>query len=329
VFDKSILGHAAIRQRLLERLGSNSDFGSLLFVGPDAIGKRRVALELAQRELCFKRTACGGCEACIAFKTEPLPKLLPNLLRIAPEGKAGQIKVDAIRDDGIVEGGVIQWAHQAAPHGCHRWIVIEDAHRLGKSAANMLLKILEEPPPGTFFILLTHRTESVLPTILSRSERVAFGPLAQNELGQIAMARGWEERELPEWAALSSGTLKYIEKSKYARACSQIDAWVSIMEGAAFKDVSKCLLPEKDTELAQSQQTGLALEQLLIVLDEYSRILMGLEGRLGSWAARLQALSGRQGDFRNAFRFALEALRALPRNVAPDMLLRKIALELG
>jgi len=326
VFDASIVGHGAIRQRLLERLNSKKLYGSLLFAGSDAIGKRLVALELARREMCFKRTACGVCEGCALFKSYPLQKEFPNMLRIVPEGKAGLIRVDVIRGDELVEGGIIRWAHQAAPPGCHRWIVIEDAHRLGKSSANMLLKTIEEPPPDTFFVLLTHRPESVLPTIQSRSERIAFSPLSQSEVCEIALSKGWDESELDVWTAISSGTLKYLDRDVFTRACSQIDAWVSILEGASFKDVSECLLPDKSSELAQSQQVTMALEHLLIALDERMRVQNGLNCRLPQWAVRLGALAQKQIDTQNGYKCALEAMRALSRNVTPESLLRKISL---
>src|SRR5208337_3866590 len=118
MFDPSLAGHRPVRERLLERLEAGRLAGALLFTGPDGVGKRRVAMELAQRELCFRRTACGHCEGCRMFQGE-LPVELPNLLRIAPEGKAGLIRIGAIREDDLVEGGVISWAHRAPPPGCH------------------------------------------------------------------------------------------------------------------------------------------------------------------------------------------------------------------
>jgi DNA polymerase-3 subunit delta' len=328
VFDESILGHTEIRSRLFDRLNSNKLFGSLLFVGPEGVGKRRVALELAMREICFKRSACGVCEGCKLFKADPLPKEFPNLLRIAPEGKAGLIKVSVIREDELVEGGVINWAYQAPPPGCHRWVVIEDAHRLNKASANILLKTLEEPPPDTFFLLVSHRPGSVLPTIQSRSERVTFGPLSSNDIGQIALSHGWAESELGAWATISNGALKYLDKDMFLKACSQIEAWVSIMEGVSFKDVSKYLLPDKHSELAQSQQVILALEQLLIVLGEQVRIHSGMPSHLEQWTQRLSALANKQIDIQKGYKYTLEAMKHLTRNVAPETILRKISMAL-
>jgi DNA polymerase-3 subunit delta' len=327
MFDKSIIGHSEIRSRLFSRLASNKIAGSMLFTGPDGIGKRRVALEMAQREICFRKTACGECEGCKLYKVDPLPKEFPNLLRIAPEGKAGLIKVDAIRDSDLVEGGIIRWAHQAAPPGCHRWIVIEDAHRLGKASANILLKTLEEPPTDTYFILLTHRPASVLPTIQSRSERIAFGTLGYDEIVKIALRHGWAESELEGWAAVSSGTLKYLERDNYLRACSQIEAWVSIIEGVPFAEVSESLLP-KTGEVAQSQQVAHAFEQLLKVLNDLARISEGKSGQLTQWTQRLGSAANERIDIRYGYHYALEAMKALNRNIAPETVLRNTALAL-
>jgi DNA polymerase-3 subunit delta' len=262
------------------------------------------------------------------FKEDPLLNEFPNLLRIAPEGKAGLIKVDTIREDALVEGGVIQWAFRTPPHRCHRWVVIEDAHRLGKASANILLKPLEEPPPGTFFILLTHRPDSVMPTILSRLERISFAPLSLDETRMAALDNGWNEQELDEWAAISNGTLKYLRREAFEKACSQIDAWVSLLEGVPLNEASDCLLPDKANELSQSQQAVLALEQLLVVLGELARIKNGLQGRLLRWVPRLGSLVQKPINVKDGLRCALESMRVLSRNVAFDSALRKIALAL-
>jgi len=329
MFDKSLRGHAEVRERLRSRLASNTLSGSMLFAGPDGIGKRRVAFELAQREICFSKSACGKCGGCRIFKEDPLPNVFPNMLRIAPEGKAGLIKVDAIREDALVEGGVIRWAFQSPPPGCHRWVVIEDAHRLGKTSANILLKTLEEPPEGTFFILLTHKPDSVIPTILSRLERIAFGPLNPTEARMVALDNGWGQQELDEWTAVSNGTLKYLQKEAFEKACSQIDAWVSVLEGVPLSVASESLLPDKSSELAQNQQAILALEQLLVVLDELIRIKNGSQAKLLRWAPRLVALADKPVKAKDGFAYALQATRALSRNVAFDAVLRKISLALN
>lgn len=328
MFDASIKGHGAIRQRLHDRVQGNRLPGSLLFTGPDGIGKRRVALELAQRELCFRRSACGQCEGCRPFKAGPLPVELPNLLRIAPEGKAGLIRISAIREDDLVEGGVIRWAHQASLPGCHRWILVEDAHRLNGASANMLLKILEEPPAGTHFLLVTHRPEAMLQTIRSRCERIPFGPLPAEDVWAVAREAGWEPQERGRWTALAAGTLRYLEADSFSRATEQVEAWLDLAGGSTFSDSGAPLLPEKNVAAAQSEQMAQCLELLLLVLSDVARLREGKPLRLEPWRARLETIAKSALQLKQPMELTYGALRHLTRNPFAESLLREVGLAL-
>lgn len=327
MFDPALVGHRSVRERLLERLGAGTLAGSLLFTGADGIGKRRVAMELAQRELCFRRSACGQCEGCRLFQGE-VPVELPNLLRVAPEGKAGLIRITAIRGDDLVEGGVIQWAHRTPPPGCHRWILLEDAHRLNEASANMLLKTLEEPPEATHFLLVTHRPEAVLATIRSRCERIAFRPLAPEETWAVARREGWEEDRREAWTALAAGSFRYLDPEAYQRAADQVDAWIALGGGAPFAEAGAPLLPARDAEASQGEQVARGLELLLLVLADVARCRDGQPPRLGPWAPDLAQLAGTALDLARPQARAYDALRNLLRNPSPDALLREVALAL-
>jgi DNA polymerase-3 subunit delta' len=327
VFDPLLIGHQEVRQRLLDRATTGKMGGSLLFIGPEGVGKRRVAMELAQRELCFRRTACGECEGCRMFKGE-LPVELPNFLRIAPEGKAGLIRIGSIREDDLVEGGVIQWAHRAPPPRCHRWILVEDAHRLNGASANMLLKILEEPPEGTHFLLVTHRPEAMLQTIRSRCERIAFHGLSDSEAWAVARTAGWEEAQREPWTALASGTLRYLDPEAFQRASDQLEAWISLASGAGFSDAGGSLLPEKTATTSQGEQVGQALELLLLLLADVARHREGRTPRLGPWREAVSRLAGTALALDAPQRSVFDALRNLLRNPSADALLREISLVL-
>ena len=328
MFDPLLIGHRAIRERLLERVQGGRLAGSVLFTGPEGIGKRRVAMELAQRELCFRRTACGECEGCRMFKGE-LPVELPNLLRIAPEGKAGLIRIGAIRESDLVEGGVISWAHRAPAPRCHRWILVEDAHRLNGASANMLLKTIEEPPEGTHFLLVTHRPEALLATIRSRCERIAFRPLAAAEAWTVAQGAGWGLEQREAWSALSSGTLRYLEPEAYQRATDQLEAWIALAEGGAFSAAGASLLPEKGASASQSEQVSQCLELLLLLLADVARLRDGKAPRLGPWSAPIGRLAGSALSVQGCQERVFDALRNLIRNPSPDGLLREICLTLS
>jgi DNA polymerase-3 subunit delta' len=334
MYSADISGHQALRQRLLERLQGGRIRGSLLFTGPEGIGKRRVALELAQREICFRRTACGHCEGCRMFQGEELPFELPNLLRIAPEGKAGVIRIDQIRE-GLDSNnqprfsrGVIEWASLAPPLNCHRWILVEEAHRLNESSGNILLKTLEEPPPDTHFILVTHRPEALLQTIRSRCERIPFALLAPLEAWEVALRKGWQEVDHARWSALGEGSLRFLEEPVFRRAEAQVEAWIALMAGGSFQASAGPLLPEKEAALAQGEQLRQPLELLLRLLADLARIRVGEAPALVPWREELAALATPHRDLKAPQEAALEALRHLPRNLSPEPLVREIALSL-
>jgi len=328
MFDPGILGHLPIRQRLWERVQAGRLSGSLVLVGPNSIGKRRVALVMAQRELCFRRTACGECAGCKPFKSEPLPVELPNLLRIAPEGKAGLIRIGAIREDDLVEGGVIRWAHQASLPGTHRWILVEDAHRLNGPSANMLLKILEEPPPGTHFLLVTHRPDAMLQTIRSRCERIAFRALEDAEAWRIAESAGWGSSDREAWIALAGGTLRYLDPAAFALAVAQVEAWVAIAAGNSFAGSAGPLLPEKNSALAQNEQMTQCLELLLRILADAGRLREGRALSLTPWREGIEALARSPLNLKAPLDHIHLAQRALTRNPFAESMLREIAMAL-
>ncbi len=335
MYSPEIAGHEAIRQRLLERLQGGRIRGSLLFTGPEGIGKRRVALELAQRELCLRRNACGQCEGCRLFTGDDLPYELPNLLRITPEGKAGVIRIDQIRE-GLdstnqprFSRGVIEWASLSPALGCHRWIVVEEAHRLNQASGNILLKTLEEPPPDTHFILVTHRPEALLQTIRSRCERIPFAPLAPREAWAVALRNGWQAADHERWSALGEGSLRFLDEALFRRAEAQVEAWLALLAGRPFGETAAPLLPEKDGTLSQGEQLRQPLELLLRLLADLARLRAGEVPALLPWREAMAPLATPERDLKTPQETVLEALRHLPRNLSPEPLVREVALALG
>lgn len=143
-----------------------------LLTGPDGIGKGRFARHLAMSLLCDAPGAgyhpCGRCEACHWFEAGSHPDFRLLAPPVDDEGEGGktgrklaQIKVDAVRE-------VIDFAHLTAHRGRGRVVLVEPAESLNPTAANALLKILEEPPADVLFLLLADAPQRLLPTIKSR-----------------------------------------------------------------------------------------------------------------------------------------------------------------
>lgn len=170
---KRLIGHRATLGPLLEAHARHRLASTLLFAGPGGIGKRLAALAVAQTLVCEGggETACGECGPCLRVeKTQS-----ESLLIVEPDG--AQIKIEQARD-------VLQFI-SLQKLGRARIVIFDQAHLLNPQAANSLLKSLEEPPSGTYFILITSLAASVLPTIRSRAQLVRFGPLSSAELGQV------------------------------------------------------------------------------------------------------------------------------------------------
>jgi DNA polymerase-3 subunit delta' len=162
-----------ILQRLLEKGRVNS---TLIFAGPDGVGKRQFALAFAKAVNCQKAPAgayaLDGCDEC-------------SVCRRIDAGGYGDVTV--IRPDGqfIKIGQTREMAEEVyyrPREGRQRFFIIDEADRLREEAANSLLKTLEEPPSTSTIILLTARPDALLLTIRSRAQRLNFAALSVAEM---------------------------------------------------------------------------------------------------------------------------------------------------
>ncbi len=146
----------------------------LLFKGSKGIGKFDLAMNFAQSLLCQypdeSGFACGKCASCHWFEQESHPDfrlLQPEVLSLdGEETESGKkpsklISVDQVR-------GLTDFVGMSAHQGGRRVVVIHPAEAMNINAANALLKSLEEPPKDMLFILVSHKPQQLLPTILSR-----------------------------------------------------------------------------------------------------------------------------------------------------------------
>jgi DNA polymerase III subunit delta' len=167
----SILGHQKSIDKLMKSLASGNLFSSAIFSGPEGIGKKRVALALAQEANCKQSPACGECAECLRFSVVPNE----GYLLIEPTGD--KIKIEQVRD--VVEYLSLRSRLK------DRFIIIDQADSLTTQAANALLKSIEEPPEGVHFILITSNVAMLLPTIRSRCQIFSFTALSKKDLTEI------------------------------------------------------------------------------------------------------------------------------------------------
>jgi DNA polymerase-3 subunit delta' len=176
---EDIAGHGEVTAMLRNMLSSGRMPHALLFVGPAGIGKMLVARTLAAAILCGagRDEPCGGCPSCRLVAQGAHP----DLVVLAADGTS--LKIDQIR--------ALQHEAALAPYyGAGRVFLVEEAERLTVQAANSLLKILEEPPVGSVFILTAASQHAMLPTVVSRCRVFTFRPLVPEALARLLAARG-------------------------------------------------------------------------------------------------------------------------------------------
>jgi len=192
---------------------------ALLFYGQDACGKRALALEFIKLLNCeadkFESRPCRTCRACQDIEKN----IHPDLTIVEPE-ESREIKISQIRD--------LQNSLSFKPYSApFKAAIIDKAHLLNQEAQSAFLKILEEPRGNSLFILISEYPEMLLPTILSRVERVRFYSPQVREKSK-------EEKEaIAEIIKLSRENL--LSRFQYAKTLADkttdlkeiLDAWLS------------------------------------------------------------------------------------------------------
>lgn len=161
---------------LMQRAQVGTLHHAILLSGMAGIGKSQLAQALAHGLLCMQPSdsgACGQCNTCHLLQANTHPDFHSVI-------SEKQIGVDAIRE-------MIGKLNQTAQMRSNKVCIIHAAHTMTESAANALLKTLEEPTDNTFLILLVDEVHRVLPTILSRCEKVNLAvPAAQQAMNWLA-----------------------------------------------------------------------------------------------------------------------------------------------
>ncbi len=183
--------HEALFRRLLSALDRSTLHHALMLEGPRGVGKRALATRLAQGANCTGAELpdgrpCGTCPTC----RQIAQGVHPDVIMLEPDtSKAARtIPVDAVRE-------VIRQSQYHRYSARHRFIVVDPAEAMQEPAANALLKTLEEPPDGTGFLVITHNPRALLPTILSRCQRVRLSAVPTADIRAWLQAEGTDDAD--------------------------------------------------------------------------------------------------------------------------------------
>lgn len=233
-----VYGHTEIKERLDAALRAGTLPPALLLVGPQGVGKQRLGLWLAQGIVCEKGPAapCGACQSCrmaAALSHPDVHWFFPIQRPKGDETKQVEEAEDLLnagiaarretplyhRPDGMAALflPLVRALHRRAQlrpaMSRAKVFIIADAERLvpqasSQEAANAMLKVLEEPPADTYFILTTAEPASLLPTIKSRLVQLRVNRMKAAEVAQfLAEVAGMSPADAKRRADLSGGTI--------------------------------------------------------------------------------------------------------------------------
>jgi DNA polymerase-3 subunit delta' len=201
-----MIGHEWAVQLLRQYIIQGDQRHAYLFTGPAGIGRRTLALRFAQALNCHQPLEPG--EPCLTCRTCQLIGQMnfPDLSVISAEQPGSQLRVEQIRD--------LQRVLALTPYeASYRVALLLRFEEANQSAANALLKTLEEPAPKVVLILTAESSERLLPTIVSRCEVLRLRPIQLQEISQGLNARSnISQQEVDLIAHLSNGRPGYAIK---------------------------------------------------------------------------------------------------------------------
>lgn len=321
-----VLGHQQNKEFLQKLLKPGSRPHALLFYGMGGIGKKMLALHFAKTFLCksVAKKPCGICESCRLIDIENNSFAHPDFYLLTAEEAGKDIKIEQVKE-------MAKQAAFAPVLSEHKVCIIDDAGQMTAEAANSLLKLLEEPPPGWLFILITQQAERLLPTVLSRVVRLRFDAPDNSAVQQILKAKGITQNTQV-LAALAGGSpgraLSYNQADIFAIRREALDLLKKLPLQNPFGYIAALGWGEKYDRAAAlllTEQFIYLLRDVLLVQScaggqvYNTDIMAGLDGIAADWPLH----TARQGV--NA---AQEAWQNINKNVSAKNVLEALVLKL-
>ncbi len=291
---------------------------AILFHGPQGIGKIRFLEQFAQALLCEQQTqsnqshqyACGSCASCLWFAQSNHPDyrcIRPESMETAPSDE-GKDSVDNAGNDDSADGeknskkskapskeikidqirALTDFMNVSTHRQGLRVVVLYPAEALNHAASNALLKTLEEPPPGTIFLVLTHSIDRLLPTILSRCHKFDMPMPAHSAALAWLQEQGVQDAQ--RWLAEQGGAPLAALTWAQAGNREEVDALLQVLERPDMEAILKIAEKLQKTSNAQLIELLKCLQRWL-----YDMIAYSLSGQIRYYPqhqAKLARLAG-------------------------------------
>jgi DNA polymerase III subunit delta' len=354
-----LVGHQEARQRLARAVRSDRLPQVVLVVGPAGVGKQRLALWLAQLLLCEQPGAepCGRCQPCrqveglahpdvhwfvpiarpkAADADKQVEEAADALAQAMEDRRARSLYVapDGMASHGMASVRLLRRRAALTPvSGKRKVFILGDAERLvpqesSPDAANALLKLLEEPPADSVFVLTTVDARRLLPTIRSRAVPLRLGRLTDDEVAEVLRAGGVAEALRAQAAAAGGSVGAALATGEaggaaYDAAREMLEA---ILEGRAGVPARMERALRQTPWAARGEFTAL-LDALADTLGDAARAALGGQPRR-TLPDSLQSCRDPAALIRAIDRVA-DAREAAAGNVNPQLLLATLGEELA
>jgi DNA polymerase III subunit delta' len=339
---RELTGHTHLLDLIARAATRGSLPPSVIFAGPDGVGKRMAAVALAQLMNCLslppaaasetvsdrRPDACGACASCKRIARG----VHADVLLIEP-GDSGAIKIDQVRD-------AIERSAYRPFEGRRRVVILDDADAMNPDAQNAVLKTLEEPPAASTFVLVTARPDMLLPTVRSRCQRLRFGRLSPADVATILMRdHAYTAADAHAAASMSDGSIGLALEGGSDEFVEARQAAADLLETAALSnDPRRRLEGAKALSAAargSSDRDELArrLRALGSILRDLGALLSRADERCLANADLRPLLQRLQRSFDGertlrAFSAVDRALVALDRNASPKLVADWLAFQI-
>lgn len=236
-----IIGNDQVKDYLTHTVKRGMAGNSLLFAGPDGVGKSLFA-EAFAKLLLTQNDPTGVHRRKLESGNHP------DIRTYRPEGKIGMHSIASMRS-------LSEEVYLAPYEADKKVFIVHEADRMLPYSANALLKTFEEPSLDTVIILLSSNPSALLPTVLSRCRTIYFRPLAEEEIAQFLISkRGKSREEADLLAAMAQGSIGQALKLAEEGESSLRRPLIEILANGTFSGYK--MLAEAAAGLAEKVESG-------------------------------------------------------------------------
>jgi DNA polymerase-3 subunit delta' len=268
-----LIGNSDVKEAIRRFIAVRRIPNSLIFAGPEGVGKKQFALEFARSIVCRQprdHGACGECAACRRASVFEFPgpgaegkdydtvffSEHPDVGMVIPFNRT--LRVGSVR---ALESEANFRPYEASS----RVFIIDDAHKMNDASSNALLKTLEEPPSTSHIFLISSKPDALLPTIRSRSQVLRFGPVPLPEIEHFLLTtHQYSQDDARLIAACSMGSVARAASLRSDEFGGRFDDAVEVLESAIVNKDLVTLL--KKAEAASDSKNKRGFEDLLDIL---------------------------------------------------------------